>query len=174
MMLMRVALVTAVIVVVWGTAAGAQDTAQAGRVILQRVNLGDRITVTLQDGAEMRGRLVDTKDGVTLRHETDQRTFPFSDIDTISRSRNGMILGPVIGTAAGFAVGLPLRSRMNNEARDGDKGLAVLVVTGVAIGTLLDALIGSEQTIYRRASSPATFSITPTAGGFTARWQKAW
>ena len=56
-MLMRVALVTAVIVVGWGTAAGAQDTGEAGGVILQRVNLGDRHAasigsqvVTLPDG----------------------------------------------------------------------------------------------------------------------------
>jgi hypothetical protein len=174
MMQVRVALVTAMIVVVGATAAGTQDTGEAHRAIVQRVTLGDRITVRLQDGAEMRGRLIDTKNGVTLRHETDERTFRFSDIDTISRRRNGMILGPVIGTAAGFAVGLPVRRRFNNEGENGNKLLTVLVVSGVAIGTLLDALIGSEQTIYRRASSPATFTIAPTGRGITARWQKTW
>lgn len=173
-MQVRAVLMTAVIMAVGAPAAGAQDSAEPQRVILKRVNLGDRITVRLQDGAEMRGWLVDAKDGVTLRHETDQRTFRFSDIDAISRRKNGMILGPVIGTAAGLAVGLPVRRRFNNEGEDADKPFKVLVVSGLAIGTLLDALIGSEQTVYRRGSSPATFSLTPTPGGVTARWQKAW
>ena len=157
-----------------GTHAFAQSDADVRGAILQGANLGDRITVTLEDGGEMRGRLIDTKDGLTLRHQGDQRTFKISDIDSVSRSKNGMILGPVIGTAAGLAIGLPLRTRMNNEARNGDKGLAVLVVSGVAIGTLLDALIGSERTIYRRSGSRTSFALAPTGGGVTARWQKTW
>jgi hypothetical protein len=156
------------------TDARAQSDADVRGAVLQGANLGDRITVTLRDGAEMRGRLVDTKDGLTLRHDRDHRTFNFADIDTVSRQKNGMILGPVIGAAAGLSLGLPLRSRMNNEARDGDKGLAVLVVTGVAIGTLLDALIGSDRTIYRRTGSPPGFTLAPTHGGVTARWQRTW
>jgi hypothetical protein len=61
MMLRKIALVVAV--VMGANVAWAQESGEARRVILQRANLGDRITVTLRDGAEMRGRLVETKDG---------------------------------------------------------------------------------------------------------------
>jgi hypothetical protein len=85
-----------------------------------------------------------------------------------------MILGPVIGTAAGLAIGIPVRTRLNNEGKGGDTALTVLVASGLAVGTLLDALIGSEQTIYRRTTSGAGFSIAPTNRGVTARWRKTW
>jgi hypothetical protein len=157
-----------------GQDAAAQSDDQVRGAVLQGANLGDRITVTLKDGAEMRGRLIDTKDGLVLRHGADQRTFTFTEIDTVTRSKNGLILGPIIGAAAGVAIGLPLRTRLNNEGENGDKALTVLVVSGVAIGTLLDALIGSERTVYRRPGSGTAFVIAPTTGGITARWQKAW
>ena len=173
-MQLRLAIVTAIPLVMGATLAAAQDTDDARRAVLQGANLGDRITVKLEDGGEMRGRLVDTTDGLTLRHGSDQRTFEFSDIDSVSRRKNGMILGPIIGTAAGFALGLPVRRRFNNEGENGDRALTVLVASGVAIGTLLDAVIGSERTIYRRPTPRTAFTIVPTGSGVTARWQKTW
>lgn len=156
------------------TNAFAQSDTDVRRAILQGTNLGDKVMVTLRDGARMRGRLVDTKDGLTLRHEKDQRTFTFSEIGAVTRTRNGVILGPVIGTAAGLAIGIPVRTRLNNEGENGNTALTVLVVSGVAVGTLLDALIGSERTIYRRTTSGTAFSIAPTIRGVTARWRKTW
>jgi hypothetical protein len=152
----------------------AQDADAARSAILQGANLGDRITVTLKDGSRMRGRLLDVKDAVVLRHDDDQRTFSFADIDKVSRYKNGMILGPVIGTAAGLAIGLPVRRRLNNEGQNGDGALTVLVITGVTAGTLLDALIGSERTLYRRPASTTSLSIAPTRSGFTAQLRTTW
>lgn len=157
-----------------GPAVAAQSDADVRGAVLQGANLGDPITVTLKDGARMRGRLIDTKDGLVLRHGGDQRTFAFTDIETVTRSKNGLILGPLIGAAAGVAIGLPVRTRLNNEGENGDKALTVLVVSGVAIGTLLDALMGSERTVYRRPGAGTAFMVAPTRGGITARWQKAW
>ena len=172
MVLRKIALVVAV--VMGANVAWAQESDEARRVILQRANRGDWVTVTLRDGARMRGRLVDTKDGLTLRHDKDQRTFTFNEIGAVTRTRNGLILGPVIGTAAGLAIGIPVRTRLNNEGENGNTALTVLVVSGVAAGTLLDALIGSERTIYRRTTSGTAFGIAPTTRGVTARWRKTW
>ena len=157
-----------------GQDATAQTDADARGAVLQGANLGDRLTVTLRDGARMHGRLIDTRDGLVLRHRDDQRTFSFGDLETVTRRKNGLILGPIIGTAAGLAIGLPVRTRLNNEGENGDKALTVLVVSGVAIGTLLDALMGSERTVYRRPRTGTVFSIAPARGGVTARWQRAW
>ena len=161
-------------VITTATDAFAQSGADVRGAVLQGANLGDRITVTLKDGAEMRGRLVDAKDGLVLRHGDDQRTFTFTDIDRVSRYKNGFIVGPVIGTAAGLAIGVPLRRRLENEGENGDRVLTVLVISGLAIGTLFDAVIGSERTIYRRQAARTSFEVAPARGGVTARWQKTW
>ena len=170
----RLTLLTALILAAAATGAWAQDADEARGAILKRANPGDRITVTLRDGATMRGRLVNAKDGLVVRHDDDQRTFPFTEIDRVSRYKNGVILGPAVGTAAGLAVGLPLRIRLNNEGANGDKALTVVLISGIGIGTLLDALIGSEQTIYRRPTGRTAVSIAPARGGFTAQWQRTW
>lgn len=150
--------------------AGAQTDVDTRARILHGANVGDRITVTLRDGAMMRGRLVDANDALLVEHNSDRRTIPFADIDRVAKRKNGILLGALIGTAAGIAIGLPVRSYLNNEARDGDQAFWVFVISGAAIGTGLDALMASDRTIYRRPNStqPA-FAIAPTRGGVAAR-----
>jgi hypothetical protein len=157
------------------TVAFAQTDAEVRGTILQRTNIGDRITVTTRDGARMRGRLVAATDALVVEHDSDRRTFTFTDIDRVSRSKNGVLLGAIIGTAAGVAVGLPVRTYLNNETGDGDQALWVFVAIGAATGIGLDALMASERTVYSRPNSrQSTFAVTPVKGGVRARLSMNW
>ena len=175
---MRTVAITALVAAALGAGAAdlyAQTDAEARAAIIQGARLGDRITVTLRDGGVMRGRLVDVRDTLTVRHDGEQRRFTFDEVDRVTRRKNGFILGPIIGTAAGVATGVPFRSYLNNEGRDGNAALAICVVSGLAIGTLLDALIASDETIYRRPDATrTTFTIAPARGGVSALLTKTW
>jgi len=152
--------------------AGAQTVELARTTIEQKAKSGDRLTITTRDGARSKGRLVDVgSDTLVLQAADGQRSFAYNDIDRVRRHKNGIMLGLIIGTGAGLAAGLPLRSWANNETGDGDRVLATFLAVGIAAGVGIDALAGSNRTIYRRPPEARSgLDLQPKKGGGAVRW----
>ncbi len=127
-------------------------TAQvSGPILPAGIEPGDRLTITALTGERVSGRLIsDQADALVLTVATRDRSIPYSEIDRITSRRNRFLFGPLIGLAAGLTVGLPLRSRFENEAADGGPVLAWSVGIGVAVGSLIDLANGRDVTIYQR------------------------
>jgi hypothetical protein len=164
------------IVLVGVSTAGAQ-TADLTRTTIEReARAGDRLTITTRDGAQSKGRLVDVGiDALVLQAADGQRSFAYNDIDRVRRYKNGIVLGVLIGTGAGLVAGLPMRSWAHNEGADGDRILAICLAAGIGVGTGLDALAGSNRTIYRRPPGARSgIDLQPKKGGGAVRWTVSW
>ena len=163
-------------VLVGVSTAGAQAVDPTRTTIEQEAKAGDRLTITTRDGAHSKGRLVDVGgDALVLRAADGQRSFAYHDIDRVRRHKNGIMLGLIIGTGAGLAAGLPMRSWANNEAADGDRVLATFLAIGIGVGVGLDALAGSNRTIYRRPPDARSgLDLQPKKGGGAVRWTVSW
>lgn len=153
-------------------------SAQSPDLLSGRAEPGDRITVTTTAGAEVRGKLRSDMLG-TLVLETGEgdRRFSYGEIDRASRYRNRILWGPLIGLAAGLAVGLPLAKYAENEAKGeaGKRALVGIVGIGVGIGTLIDAFNGNSKTVYRRGGASANaIAVEATRGGGAVRWGISW
>lgn len=173
----RLTLILLAIIALGGSPAFARQADDPGDVIARRAKAGDRLTVTTTDGRELRGRLVQlSPTALVLQADSLGRTVPYSEIGRVTRHKNGVLLGALIGTGAGFAVGVPLRSLANNEGANGDGALAVCVAFGLGIGIGIDAIAGSERTIYAgpRARVRQQVSIGPQRGGAAFRWSARW
>jgi hypothetical protein len=176
-MLRQIATAALLAIVLVGVPAAAAQTADPARTAIERkARTGDRLTITTRDGAQSKGRLVDAGvDALVLQDKDGQRSFTYNDIDHVRRYRNGVVLGAIIGTAAGLAFGLPLRSWAGNESADGDRILAICMATGIGIGAGLDALAGINRTIYRRPrDAGGGFDLQPKKGGGAVRWTVSW
>ena len=176
-MLRRIGAAAALASVIVGVStAGAQTVDPARTTIEGNAKAGDRLTITTRDGAQSKGRLVDVGiDALVLQAADGQRSFAYHDIDRVRRYKNGIVLGVLIGTGAGLAVGLPLRSWWNNEGADGDRILATFLAAGIAAGTGLDALAGSNRTIYQRPPAARSGSdLQAKKGGGAVRWTVSW
>jgi hypothetical protein len=127
-------------------------TAQvSGPILPADIVPGDRLSVTAMNGDHVTGRLISEQAGAVVLSVADRdRAIPYSEIVRITRRRNRFFLGPLIGLAAGLAVGLPLKQRFENEARDGGPMLAWSMGIGVAVGSLIDLANGSDRTVYQR------------------------
>ena len=158
------------------TDVSAQSAAEVRAAIERKVRPGDRVTVAAADGTETRGRLLLTGvDTLVVEGEGGQRAFEYRDIDRIRRRKNGVILGAVIGTAAGLAVGLPFGALWDNEVGGGSQIVAMCVLIGAGAGTGLDALFGSNRTVYRKPRATRSgFDLRPHNRGAVMSWSAAW
>ena len=154
----------------------AQSAAEARAAIERKVRPGDRLTVAAADGTEIRGRLLFTGvDALVVDAEGGQKAFEYQDIERIRRRKNGVILGAAIGTAAGLAVGLPFGALADNEGGGGSQIVALCVLVGAGAGTGLDALFGSNRTVYRKPrATRAGFDLQPHNRGAVMSWSVAW
>jgi hypothetical protein len=156
--------------------AGAQTVELARATIDREAKAGDRLTITTRDGTHSKGRLVDVgSDALVLRAARGQRSFAYDDIDRVRRHKNGILLGLIIGAGAGLAVGLPMRSWANNETGDGDRILTTFLAAAIGAGVGLDALAGSNRTIYRRPPDARSgLDLQSKKGGGAVRWTVSW
>jgi hypothetical protein len=135
---------------------------------------GDRLTVTTGSGATFRGRLLEqTADAVVLRSDGRERAIARGEIERVTERRNRFLLGPLIGLAAGLAAGMPLKTRFDNEAANGDALLALCVGLGVATGVVIDLTNGTDRTIYSRRTV-SRLQLHPARRGAGLRWTLEW
>jgi len=176
-MLRQIGSATALAIVIVGTSTAGAQTADPTRTTIERkAKAGDRLTITTRDGAQSKGRLVDVGiDALVLQAADGQRSFAYNDIDRVRRFKNGIVLGVLIGTGAGLVAGLAMRSWAHNEGADGDRIFAIWLAAGIGVGTGLDALAGSNRTIYRRPPEARRgFDLQPKKGGGAVRWTVSW
>ena len=151
----------------------AQTPNDAKSAIDRKAEVGNRLTITTADGTEVQGRLL-RLDGeiLVLQQETGERSFRYTEIDRVRKRKNGVLLGALIGFGAGAAIGWPVAQLVDRD--DASRSDAVLVaLAGLGAGVAIDALLGSNPTIYR-SSVRTGLTVAPTNKGamvtFSARW----
>jgi hypothetical protein len=164
-----------VVILVAGAEARAEDATDAREAIERRSRGGDRLTIDTRQGPTLEGRLVSSgADALVLDMRGREQSVPFGDIDRARRRRNGVVVGAVVGLAAGLTFGIPARMLINNENGDGNSMLLTLVGTGVITGLLVDGLLSVNRTIYRRSAGSVRFGVEPQIGGATIRVTARW
>lgn len=149
------------------------QTREAMSEIDRKANIGNELTITASDGTKVVGRLL-RLDGehLVLQHETGERSFRYTEIDQVRKRKNGVLLGALIGFGAGAALGWPVAQLAERD--DASRSDAVWVaLAGLGVGLGIDALLGSNPTIYR-SSVRTGVTVTPSRNGatvaFSARW----
>ena len=160
------------------SAQGASPQTDADR-IRERVNEGDQVRITDDQGHEWRGRIgalaADTLTVVTRdRQRADLR---YASILRIDRPHDSLANGALIGLSAGAALGLIAVISEENASCDpgaffscSDPTPAAYVVIpailgglGAAMGVGIDALIRREPNLYRRAGG-GRVTVVPALG----------
>jgi hypothetical protein len=151
--------------------AWAQD---ARDVIDEKVRRGDRLTIATRDGREIKGRFLDgAADVIVLALEGSETRLRWSDIDSVKRRRNGVLLGAIIGAGTGAAMGIPVAMLVENEHGDGAEALASMILLGLGAGIGVDALLSVDRTIYDRLSQ-VRLDFLPQRGGGGVRVTLTW
>ena len=151
----------------------AQSPNDAKSAVDRKANVGNRLTITTTDGTEVKGRLLNLDaEHLVLEQETSERSFRYTEIDRVRRRKNGVLLGALIGFGAGAAIGWPVAQLVDRD--DASRSDAVWVaLAGLAAGVGIDAVLGSNPTIYR-SSVRTGLTVTPAKKGamvaFSARW----
>ena len=155
------------------TGADAQSHNQAKSPIEGKASIGNRLMITMADGTEIAGPLVRLDaEALVLQQETGERSFRYLEIERVRRRKNGVLLGAIIGFAVGAAIGWPVAELSVNEGGSRSDGVWI-ALGGLAAGLGIDAILGSNPTIYR---SPvrSRLTVTPSKNGaavsFSARW----
>ena len=79
---------------------------QARDNIQRNTRPGDRLTLDIRGGPEVRGRLLSAgADALVLERDGQQQSFQYVSIDRVRRRRNGVWLGTIIGLGAGPPLG---------------------------------------------------------------------
>ena len=154
--------------------AGAQSQNDARSAIGRKADAGNRLTVTGADGTEAIGRLVRlTDEDLVLQQDAGERTFRYAEIYQVRKRKNGVLLGAIIGFAAGAAVGYPVAMLWDRGNGNPEEPWVWTALGGLAAGVGVDALLGSNPTIYR-SSTRGRVTVQPTKNGavvgFSARW----
>ncbi len=141
----------------------AQTHNDAKSTVDRKANIGNRLTVTTADGTEVIGRLL-RLDGehLVLQQDRGERTFRYTEIDRVRKRKNG-VLGALIGFGAGAALGWPVAELSANEGGSRSDGVWI-ALAGLGAGLGIDALLGSNPTIYR-SSSRTSVTVTPSRNG---------
>ena len=148
----------------------------SGQALLDPARAGDKVTVTTASGAQFSGRLVADADGtLVIRGPEGERTVAHGDVNRVTRRSNRFLFGPLIGVAAGLALGLPLKTRWDNEGANGDAWVALTVGIGVAVGSAIDLTNGRDKTIYARtAPVKSGVEFQPRRRGGLVAWRVNW
>ena len=149
----------------------AQDARDA---IDRKVRPGDKLTITTQDGREIKGRFVTgAADAIVLALDGREARFRWSDVDHVKRRRNGVLLGAIIGAATGAVTGIPVAMLAENEHGDGPQALTSMTLLGLGAGIGVDALLSTDRTIYDRFSQ-TRLDFVPQRGGGSVRITLTW
>ena len=157
-----------VLIVTWVClVAGAVHRAEAqtpAEMLAERLKAGDQLTVTAQDLARIRGKLIAVcDDGLVIDTGRGHELVRFDTIEKVSRKRLGVLLGPIIGAGVGIGFAIPVAMLFHNEGADATAASAFLIGLGAGTGLLIDAAINLPRTVYRRQPPPRV-QIAPQIG----------
>ena len=110
----------------------------------------DQLTLTTDSGTKIKGKLIQASpDQITVKLKGGSQQIPASRILKVQRSRNGVLLGAVIGAGVGILPALALSEYAHNEG--GDSAIALIPIgLGAAVGIGIDALLSTKRTMYER------------------------
>jgi len=135
------------------------------------VKQNDSIVVTTADGTKVKGKMLELSlDRIVVQMKNGARTVDARQITKVQKRKNGVLLGAIIGAGAMVPVSIAFAEYASNEG-SGAAGAAVPIMLGLAIGTGIDAAIGSNKTLYDR-NSKKRVTVSPRMdrkGGFGAR-----
>jgi hypothetical protein len=141
----------------WAQPAGADPSFERMRA---KLKAGDHVTVALQNGLSVEGRLVDVgPDALSVSSSGGERQLSRSDVMIVRRHGHGIVLGTIIGAGVGLACGAAMGSWFANEGHDRDGPLFGLTFMGLGIGAGIDALANIPRTVYQQAPSHAAFKV---------------
>lgn len=143
----------------WSQNAVAQ---QAGSFeqLTQRLKPGETLIVTTDDGSKIKGRMIEISAGhIQFQMKDGERSVPAERIARVQHYRNGVLLGAVIGAAAGVPAALGLAEYANNEGGNA-AAAAIPIVIGMGIGIGIDSFLKMPRTVYR-SEAPARVTASP-------------
>jgi hypothetical protein len=166
--------------------AGANDA----DAIRQRVNEGQRVRITDDQGQEWHGRIeaLAPDNLVLLTKDRERRDIPYAAIVRIDRPHDTLANGALIGFASGAAFGMLAVIAEENADCDpgaffscGDPTAAAYVVIpsvtgamGAGVGVAIDALIRRDPTLFRRGESRVTLAPSLGRGARGLRLSVRW
>jgi hypothetical protein len=157
------------------SAVWAQAPEDAREAVQLKVKRGDSMTVTTIDGRVSRGRFViEGDDAMVLSVDDREVPLAWADITRVQRRRNGIMLGALIGIAAGAVAAYPVYMISENETGDGAADAVKMVLMGAGAGIGIDALFSRNRTIYRRSGPRATVQVEPRKAGGVLRLAVTW
>src|SRR5262245_48691576 len=110
----------------------------------------DQLTLTTDSGTKIKGKLIQASpDQILLNLKRGAQQIPASRILKVQRTRNGVLLGAVIGAGAGILPAIALSAYAHNEGGDSAIALAPIGL-GAAVGIGIDALLSTKKTMYER------------------------
>ena len=114
----------------------------------------DKLTVTRSDGSKAEGRLLEiSADRIVLQEKGGPQNIAATEITTVQRRHNGVLLGFIVGAGAGAALAFWVRAVYSEDRGGHNKSTDfVLVPVGAGIGTAIDFMISSNRTVYDRNS----------------------
>jgi hypothetical protein len=98
-------------------------------------------------------------DRIVFRLKDGERSIPASGITRVQHYRNGVLLGAIIGGAAGIPFAIAVSEYANNEGA-GAAVAFVPILLGTGIGVGIDALLKRPRTVYRRRA-PVRVTASP-------------
>ena len=172
---MGTVLFVALVALVNVSTAWAQMSGDARSAVHREVKHGDRVTVTTADGRQSEGRfVVERDDALVLSAAGREEALAWTDITKVQRRRNGVILGALIGIAAGALAAYPLYALSQNETGGGEAEAVGMVLVGAGAGIGIDALFSRNRTVYRRSVPSAAVQLEPRKGGGALRLAVTW
>jgi hypothetical protein len=150
----RVAFVTALVACGGSAAAFAQSssgTDPAFARMRDKLNAGDRVTISLTDGRKVKGRFSAVSgDALSVSTPAGDQSMPAADVARVQRHRRGMLLGTIIGAGVGLACGAAMASWAENEGGSQAGAYVGMTALGAGIGLGIDALVNFPRTVYRQ------------------------
>jgi len=157
----------------------------AGDEIRGHVKDGQKVSVTDEQGRELKGRIAKLgPDVLTVASGSVTTDVPYGQIVKIDRKdslKNGALIGLVVGAALGVGLVQDGSDCDPVVIGCGDPGAGnyvaaglVLAGLGSAIGVGIDALIGGDRTVYRRGDTRVRVVPSVSRGGATAALTISW